>query len=321
MIRVDNLNVENFDIKEFIQVFPGSIKQYLDYRVQIVWFRNVYPEGAILPSNPEPDPYRTPDTYVCSCDIYRNVKDPIPASRRCGIASPRLDGEITEDGRKLDNPYALSQIIAISNALETLGFMPDVLTNAEKEALERELLGIPAGEPLPEEIQNYNNETVVTEKSSLPEELKIKTAEPVVEEPKVEATTEAPKSKRGRPSKAELEARKAAEEATESKVEPVVEEAKVEETPIITETSTIEIKESDKQDGYTFNSVEEAEAVPCNYRNLSDKTMGEIIQMSKEQGKGLATSFLDWLERSDHAQEKNPEAYAALKYIQKYKNS
>ena len=326
MIRVNNLQIEDMKLEEFLQVFPGSAKQYLDYRVQIVWFRNVFPEGAILPSNPEPDAFRTQDTYVCSCDVYRNVKDPIPASRRSGIASPRLDGEITEDGRKLDNPYVLSQIIAISNALETLGFMPDVLTNAEKEALERELLGADENQPLPEAVQQYNKETVTAAVSKLPEELKIsassETSLPTeLDNDKANEGPEAPKPKRGRPTKAEIEARKAAEKAkestkTEEKVTDVTPEIAPESTPEITpEVNTEESAGEENSSGITFSSLEEAEAVICNYRNLAGKTMKEIIEIAATPEGRVANSFLDWLTRSDHAQEKNPEAYAALMYI------
>lgn len=326
MIRVNNLQIEDMKLEEFLQVFPGSAKQYLDYRVQIVWFRNVFPEGAILPSNPEPDAFRTQDTYVCSCDVYRNVKDPIPASRRSGIASPRLDGEITEDGRKLDNPYVLSQIIAISNALETLGFMPDVLTNAEKEALERELLGVNENQPLPEAIQQYNKETVTATVSKLPEELKIDTSSEtsLPTEPDNDTANEepdAPKPKRGRPTKAEVEARKAAEKAkestkTEEKITDVTPETAPEPTTEITpEVDTKEPAVEENSSGITFGSLEEAEAVICNYRNLAGKTMKEIIEMAATPEGRVANSFLDWLTRSDHAQEKNPEAYAALMYI------
>ena len=330
MIRVNNLQIEDMTLEEFLQVFPGSAKQYLDYRVQIVWFRNVFPEGAILPSNPEPDAFRTQDTYVCSCDVYRNVKDPIPASRRSGIASPRLDGEITEDGRKLDNPYVLSQIIAISNALETLGFMPDVLTNAEKEALERELLGADENQPLPEAVQQYNKETVTATVSKLPEELKIDASSEDSSPTEPDNNTaneepEAPKPKRGRPTKAEIEARKAAEKAkestkTEEKVTDVTSETAPEPTPeitpeVTTEVNTEESAVEENSSGITFGSLEEAEAVICNYRNLAGKTMKEIIEMAATPEGRVANSFLDWLTRSDHAQEKNPEAYAALMYI------
>lgn len=326
MIRVNNLQIEDMKLEEFLQVFPGSAKQYLDYRVQIVWFRNVFPEGAILPSNPEPDAFRTQDTYVCSCDVYRNVKDPIPASRRSGIASPRLDGEITEDGRKLDNPYVLSQIIAISNALETLGFMPDVLTNAEKEALERELLGVNENQPLPEAIQQYNEKTVTATVSKLPEELKIDTSSEtsLPTEPDNNTANEepdAPKPKRGRPTKAEVEARKAAEKAkestkTEEKITDVTPKTAPEPTTEITpEVDSEEPAVEENSSDITFGSLEEAEAVICNYRNLAGKTMKEIIEMAATPEGRVANSFLDWLTRSDHAQEKNPEAYAALMYI------
>lgn len=313
MMRAQTLP-EDLKLEDYTKTFPGTITKYLDYRVQMAWFWRVYPDGAILPSNPEPDAFKTEKTYVCTCDVYTDVKNPIPSARRSGIASPKYDASVPGEENKVDNPYALSQIIAISNALETLGFMPDILTNAEKEALEKQLLEVAPGGELPAEVQQYNKDTVTNTESKVPERLKIETpaetpveATEKTEEPIQETqgeSTEAPKTRRIRATKAEMEARRAA--ATTEKVEAPAE--------TVSEPSKEEPVEEVSPTEENALSLEDAKATVCGYRNLKGKTMEEVCNLAAT-GDKLSSSFIDWCKNSTMAPTKYPNEYNAIKVI------
>jgi hypothetical protein len=304
MLKNEKLNLENFKVEEYLKVFPETATQYLDWKVQQLWFYKVYPEGAIITDEPQPDAFKTPDTWVATTRVYLTRQDRIdnlPAIQRSAKRGPKDNAE-TED--TLDT-YTLSIIASIAGALTALGFGPALLNNAEKEKLSADLLGIPQDldeQPTQAPAPVVENPTPVVE------------SKPVVNE---SAPVTAPR--RGRPPKAKTD-----EQPTQAPA-PVVENPTpvVESTPVVNTTSSVEeptpvakpkveapIVETSSSE---FSSLEEARAVLCTYRNLKDISMGEIWD-NRASDKRYG-GFVDWCETGNMAPIKCPKELAALKYI------
>lgn len=293
MFKNEKNQISGFNVDEYLKVFPGSATQYLDWKVQQLWFYKVYPEGAIITDEPQPDAFKTPDTWVATTRVYLTREDRIdnlPAIQRSAKRGPKDNPETEE----VMDTYTLSIIASIASALTALGFGPALLTNAEKEALSEKLLGIPQETQLTTSTTSEEVNVPVNASNTAVAAEPVVTQQPTVEAP----VTAAPTARRGRPSKAEIAAREAAKQtATETVVneQPVAESVKANNSESM------------------FSSLEEAKAVVCDYHNYSGITMGEIWDRRNEEKRYQA--FIDWCESSDRAPSKCPKEYAALKYI------
>lgn len=304
MLKNEKLNIEGFEVEKYLKVFPETATQYLDWKVQQLWFYQIYPEGAIITDEPQPDAFKTPDTWVATTRVYLNRQDRLdnlPVIQRSAKRGPKDNAE-TED--TLDT-YTLSIIASIASALTALGFGPALLTNEEKEKLSAELLGLP-GEPVSMPVPAPTTAPVV--------ETAPANVAPVVEKPEVQTPPAPTGAKRGRPTKAEQEAKKLAQAAAETPAEntsapaptPVVETAPV-------NTAPAPVVEETKTNISPFASLDEARAVICTYRNFEGTEIGKI--WDNRESDNRYQSFINWCETSDRAPAKCPNEVAALKYI------
>lgn len=300
MLKNEKLKIEGFEVEKYLKVFPETATQYLDWKVQQLWFYKVYPEGAIITDEPQPDAFKTPDTWVATTRVYLTRQDRIdnlPVIQRSAKRGPKDNAE-TED--TLDT-YTLSIIASIAGALTALGFGPALLNNAEKEQLSSELLGIPQA-PVVE------NPAPVINKASEPT--------PIVTTPIIEPTPSAGEvapvatPRRGRPPKAKPEEQAPVVENSTPVVTTTPEPTPIVTTPIVEPKVEVPVVETNSSE---FTSIEEARSVLCTYRNLKDISMGEIWDNRASDKR--YSNFIDWCETGSMAPSKCPKELAALKYI------
>lgn len=328
MFRNEKNQISGFDPKNFTNVFPGTATEYLDWKVQQLWFYQVYPDGAIITSEPHADDFKTADTWVATTKIYLSKEDranDLPVIVRSARRGPK-DNQETED---VVDTYTLSIIASISSALTALGFAPAIRTNEEREAFQKELLGLPeAPAPVTAEDVKEAGKTLVNAVAGVSKALEEKTAaqqnaDTAIEEMAsalaeeammadettsaqnvpVSASVEnpAPTPHRGRPTKAEVAAK------AEAAAKTGEETAKANPSPAPVKTAPAETT-------ITFNSLEEARKVPCTYRNIKGTSIGEI--WDNKDNNTTYNSFIKWCQESDRAPAKCPVDVAALKYIE-----
>lgn len=286
MLNNTKLSIEGFNPADYAMLEENGTYNYLPYNVQRWWFNEVFPNGRIVTSIPQPDPEHTPGAYVSQVQIWKDASVERPDIIVSSRATPSdVDGI---------DPYQDCQRKAIAMGLKLLGFWLPVELPAHPpvnpatvgmapENLVEEPAESSAAEPKP---RRGRKKGVITSTSTEPE------PENVTETSAEGETAEAVKATE---EEAPVEEPVAEESAVE---EPVVEEP-VEEVPAMEEPQSEPVEEvTEEVAGMT---KEQAEAVVVNYRRYKNITMGEL--MKSESGREI----IKWFATSSRAKSSYPE--------------
>jgi hypothetical protein len=265
-----NLAIEGFNPNDFARPYDENPDEnYLPYDIQRWWFNEVYPNGRIWVSKPEPDAERTPGAYTATAMIWKDKndeKEDISISNRA----------VPSEANTVD-PYQDCQRKAISLALKTLGFWISPSKVVIKPMVD------------PEEKGLVN--TAITDE-------KKEEVTPVVSEEPVEA----PK-KRGRKPKAENEAEVVDNpiETSETPVAVVEEASVVTEAPVVTEVISAPVEKApapiestpveEAPAAEATMTLEEARATVVNYRNNQGRTIGDLADSKNQKDHELLVWF------------------------------
>lgn len=287
----DALKIEGFDPNEFARPYDENPDEhYLPYDVQRWWFGQVYPNGRIVVSKPEPDSERTPGAYVATAMIWKDKNDEKEDITISNRAVPSETNTV--------DPYQDCQRKAISLALKTLGFWITPSKVVVKPMVNPDEKGLVQG-------------AIVNAEVPVPE---TKVEETTVIEEKVEAPAEAPKKRGRKPKVAEDVA-----EVADPVETPVVEETPAtivpETVPATTEApvpaeveETMEAEEAPKSN---LMPLDEARATVISYRNFAGRTIGELADSGNQKDHEL----LVWFATSARAAVKYEKEVAAAQAV------
>lgn len=324
-----------FDEQSYLQTGSVNRARYLEYQAMITLFNEMYPNGYYLVSTPENDPSRPQPAYRCMCTICKDTGK-APQNQVFGSADPTsvIDGRI---------PFEAAQVAAVKEAFRSIGIMPKYLVGKEEEDYIKKMVKNPAPVNAPAATSNTEAKDVISaatpEKGEqrfrrtkeeiaaglTPEQAMAKRAEAAKAQQKQESananTSEVIETKAEEPvteeTKNEVEnvepsapTENVAEETV--KEEPVVEETKAE--PIISDEEVVAEKSNPNE--LTFTSEEEARAVVCHWRNLTNKTMGEIIDEAAK-GNNLCDTFIKFCQTQtgDSIWKEYGAEKSAIKYL------
>lgn len=143
---------------------------FVPYEVQLMWFKETFPNGRIVTEAPDVDPLRTAGTYICRAEVYLDREEAVPAAVAFAKKGPK--DEI--------DPYLDVQRSARSRALFDLGFNKMTLgifgEEEDHSLLKEKATDAPAAVPMENpEITAKENSVVISEEKeedailSLPE--------------------------------------------------------------------------------------------------------------------------------------------------------
>lgn len=204
--------VEGFNPDDYKQYYSNG-KAYLPFKIQLLWFRMVYPTGKLVVFRPEMTPMKDANTFIATARAYASSESSQDSYLSEASAMRGPDVKIEETGESID-PYNAAQVAAMSLALKLAGFWCGI----DEDDLTREL------------------EKAVTGDESAQETAEPKTEEKPAEAPKAEDKPAANKGKRG---KKKEESKPVENPNTQSTQE-------VSETPVETAPET-EVKEPEQK--------------------------------------------------------------------------
>lgn len=124
MIRI--YDTKEIPVEKLVQYYEGTNNPFLPLKVQLLWFRKIFPNGKIRTTQPEAAPGKEVNTFVSTAYVYKDVNDSLDDYLACASCK-----RTTADGDDFDG-YESAQSAAISNALELAGFMAPVTVDELK---------------------------------------------------------------------------------------------------------------------------------------------------------------------------------------------
>lgn len=222
--------VEGFNPDDYKQYYSNG-KAYLPFKIQLLWFRMVYPTGKLVVFRPEMTPMKDANTFIATARAYASSESSQDSYLSEASAMRGPDVKIEETGESID-PYNAAQVAAMSLALKLAGFWCGI----DEDDLTREL------------------EKAVTGDESTQETAEPKTEEKPVEAPKAEDKPAANKGKRGKkkeePKPVENPNTQSTQEVSETPVEtaPEAEVKEPEQKAEEQKASEEEVKEEAKEE-------------------------------------------------------------------------
>lgn len=177
MIKI--YDTKEIPVEDLVQYYEGTNNPFLPLKVQLLWFRKIFPNGKIRTTQPEAAPGKEVNTFVSTAYVYKDAKDTLDDYLACASCK-----RTTADGDDFDG-YESAQSAAISNALELAGFMAPVTVDELKASVKESV-----NEP-PMNDKTTQQEDAPKKKSKPKDEVQKKTQEePVAEISKSSETVE-----------------------------------------------------------------------------------------------------------------------------------